>query len=120
MFILLTVSAVEIDIPWKSEQTEQHGPSFKAWTENEFMPFLQAHDYITLREICLSCNLSYIIICLQVYHSSAQTHFVQQCLRDKAFASITDFYIIKTGHCLFGDGLFRCYWWDEKVLSPCR
>src|SRR6185437_335497 len=40
--ILLTVSAVEIDIPWKSEQTEQHGPSFKAWTENEFMPFLQA------------------------------------------------------------------------------
>ena len=34
--------AVEIDIPWKSEQKAEYGDSFAAWTELEFMATLTA------------------------------------------------------------------------------
>src|SRR6185437_12837010 len=60
-----------LKLTWKSEQTEQHGPSFKAWTENEFMPFLQALTTLPFVKY-VSCKLLYIIIGFQVYHSSAQ------------------------------------------------
>ena len=35
---ILSVLAVEVDMPWKNDLNEKYGESFRAWTEDDLSP----------------------------------------------------------------------------------